>query len=67
MVYVVELHAAPGDVVQAGDLLAVVETNKTTLEVDSPAAGRVAQVVVRVGDEIGEDALLMTLEPSAGP
>jgi len=64
VVYVVELHVAPGDVVTAGDLMAVVETTKTTLEVDAPAAGRVAQVVVRVGDEIGEDALLMVLEPS---
>lgn len=41
-----------GDVVSEGDVLAEVSTDKVDTELESPAAGRVAKLLVDEGDEI---------------
>lgn len=50
----VELPVRPGDRIAEGDLLAVVENNKTTVEVRAERAGTVAAVFVGVGGETAE-------------
>lgn len=55
----------PGDVVNAGQALAVVELVKTTHEVAAPADGVVAALEVAAQDTFGRGAVLARLEPKA--
>lgn len=53
---VIELLVADGAVVQAGDLLCVLETSKTTADVEAPAAGHVGRLRVAEGDMVDAGA-----------
>ena len=44
---IVELHVKPGDPVREGDVLAAVMTDKATVEIPSPAEGRVLRIGLR--------------------
>ncbi|MGE5477557.1 MAG: acetyl-CoA carboxylase biotin carboxyl carrier protein subunit [Bacteroidales bacterium] len=61
-VFVAELLVRAGETVDEGDVVAVVETNKTSIEVTAPCAGTVREVLVRNADSVTEDAVLMTLD-----
>jgi pyruvate dehydrogenase E2 component (dihydrolipoamide acetyltransferase) len=58
---VIEVLVKPGDVIKAEDPLVVLESDKATMEVPAPASGMVAEVLVKVGDKIGEGAVILTL------
>ncbi|MBT2594235.1 dihydrolipoamide acetyltransferase family protein [Arthrobacter sp. ISL-72] len=45
----VEWLVGPGDDVRRGDVLAVVETDKTTLDVETEEEGRIAELLVDIG------------------
>jgi pyruvate/2-oxoglutarate dehydrogenase complex dihydrolipoamide acyltransferase (E2) component len=60
-VFVAAVLVRPGDRVEEGDVLAEVETNKTTIEIPAPHAGTVAEVFFKNADSVTEGALLMTL------
>ncbi len=64
-VSVAEVLVAPGDEVAVDDSLITLESDKASMEVPSPAAGKVVEVKVAVGDEIGQDGLILTLEAAA--
>ncbi len=51
----------PGDAVQADEMLCELETDKVTVEVPSPAAGTLGEIVAAEGETVGVDALLATL------
>ena len=51
---VIEVHVKPGDAVNADDPLITLESDKATMDVPSPAAGAVADVLVKVGDTVSE-------------
>jgi pyruvate dehydrogenase E2 component (dihydrolipoamide acetyltransferase) len=53
-VKVIEVHVKPGDEVKAEDRLVTLESDKATMEVPSPSAGRIAGVLVAVGDKVSE-------------
>ncbi|WP_428513292.1 2-oxoglutarate dehydrogenase complex dihydrolipoyllysine-residue succinyltransferase [Roseovarius sp.] len=50
-----------GDTVEADEMLCELETDKVTVEVPSPAAGKLAEIVAQEGETVGVDALLATL------
>ena len=52
---------APGDRVEADEMLCELETDKVTVEVPSPAAGTLGDIVAPEGETVGVDALLATL------
>lgn len=54
-----------GDRVDAGQPIMEVETQKSVVEVPSPAAGHVRKLCVAKGDTIGEKALLCIITSSA--
>ena len=54
----------PGDTVAVDEMLCELETDKVTVEVPSPAAGTLAEIVAAEGETVGVNALLATL--SAG-
>ena len=67
-VEVVELLVAVGDVIEADASLVVLESDKASMEVPSPVAGKITVIAVTEGDEVGEGSLLVEIEtePAAG-
>lgn len=51
----------PGDAVAADEMLCELETDKVTVEVPSPAAGTLGEIIAKEGDTVGVDALLATI------
>ncbi len=56
----------PGDSVAVDEMLCELETDKVTVEVPSPAAGTLAEIVAGEGETVGLDALLATLSEGQG-
>ena len=61
-VEIVEVLVSPGDAVEVEDPLITLESDKATMEVPSPLAGKVVEVKVKMGDKIGEGAVILVLE-----
>ena len=59
---VAELLVNEGDVIEAGQIVMEVETDKSVAEIECPHAGRVAKVHVAVGDSVPIGATLLTIE-----
>src|ERR1700682_1284950 len=58
---VIEVLVKAGDTVKAEDSLVTLESDKATMDVPSPAAGKVADMKVKVGDKVAEAPLTRTL------
>ncbi|SDG43515.1 2-oxoglutarate dehydrogenase E2 component [Celeribacter baekdonensis] len=56
----------PGDAVAVDEMLCELETDKVTVEVPSPAAGTLGDIIAKEGDTVGVDALLATLNAGDG-
>jgi 2-oxoglutarate decarboxylase len=65
------IRKSAGDMVEAGETLVDVTTDKVDVEIPSPAAGRIARFTVKDGDTVAVGALLAEIEPApagtAGP
>ena len=55
----------PGDAVAVDEMLCELETDKVTVEVPSPAAGTLAEIVAAEGATVGVDALLASISEGA--
>lgn len=51
-----------GDTVATEDPLIELESDKATMEVPSPVAGRIASIVVKEGDRVSEGSVILTVE-----
>jgi acetyl-CoA/propionyl-CoA carboxylase biotin carboxyl carrier protein len=60
---VVDVHAATGDLVAAGDPLVTLEAMKMEHVVNAPVAGRVATLPVRPGEQVSRGQPLAIVEP----
>ncbi|MGB1331977.1 MAG: 2-oxoglutarate dehydrogenase complex dihydrolipoyllysine-residue succinyltransferase [Paracoccaceae bacterium] len=56
----------PGDAVAQDEMLCELETDKVTVEVPSPAAGTLGDIVAVEGETVGVDALLANISEGAG-
>jgi 2-oxoglutarate dehydrogenase E2 component (dihydrolipoamide succinyltransferase) len=56
----------PGDAVAVDEMLCELETDKVTVEVPSPAAGTLGEIVANEGDTVGVAALLATISEGEG-
>ncbi|CTQ31371.1 2-oxoglutarate dehydrogenase complex dihydrolipoyllysine-residue succinyltransferase [Jannaschia rubra] len=56
----------PGDSVAQDEMLCELETDKVTVEVPSPAAGTLSEIVAQEGETVGVDALLATIGEGEG-
>ena len=63
---VISILVAMGDEVAEEQPLIELESDKATMEVPSPAAGRIAAIAVKPGDRVSEGALILRLEEAAG-
>jgi dihydrolipoamide dehydrogenase len=63
---VIEVLVSAGDEVAAEDPLITLESDKATMEVPAPAAGKVAELKVSVGDRVSEGAVILLLDSVDG-
>ena len=61
---VIEVFVKPGDVIKVDDALVTLESDKATMDVPASAAGVVKEVLVKLGDRIGEGAVVVRVEAS---
>ena len=59
---VVEVKVGPGDTVQAGAVVAILEAMKMEYKLTAPRAGRVGTVSCRAGDKVDLGQVLVSLE-----
>jgi acetyl-CoA/propionyl-CoA carboxylase biotin carboxyl carrier protein len=64
---VLDVRAQPGDAVEAGDVLVVLESMKMELTVVAPAAGVVGAVHVSAGEHVARGQALVEVQPGEGP
>jgi len=55
----------PGDAIAVDDMLCELETDKVTVEVPSPVAGTMAEIIAPEGETVGLDALLAIINEGA--
>ncbi len=60
---VVEVLVRPGESVKAEDPLITLESDKATMEVPAPSAGKVAEIFLKVGDKVSEGSVILKLVP----
>jgi len=65
-VEVIELLVKPGDTVSKEQSLITLESDKATMEIPSPGAGRVQSIKVKVGDKVSKGSAILVLEGTAG-
>lgn len=63
---VVEVPVKVGDPVREGDVLAAVMTDKATVEIPSPAEGRVAWIGPSIGEKIAVGSVIVKLDVADG-
>ena len=65
-VEVIEICIAEGDMVEEGDSLIVLETDKASMDIPSPFSGKVGKISIKVGDTVSEgaDVLMLVVESS---
>ena len=61
---VIEVFVKPGDVIKIDDALVTLESDKATMDVPASTAGVVKEVLVKLGDRIGEGAVVVRVEAS---
>lgn len=61
---VIDVLVKPGDVIQLDQTLAVLETDKASMDLPASAAGTVQEVFIKVGDKVSEGSLIATVSPS---
>ena len=62
---VIELFVKVGDTIAVDDAIATLESDKATMDVPSSAAGVVKEVLVGIGDKVGEGTVLIKIEAAS--
>jgi pyruvate dehydrogenase E2 component (dihydrolipoamide acetyltransferase) len=63
---VIEILVKPGDTVAVEQSLITLESDKATMEVPSPAAGKVKEILLKVGDKVAQGSPILVLEAAGG-
>ncbi|MGO4869477.1 MAG: 2-oxo acid dehydrogenase subunit E2 [Roseiarcus sp.] len=63
---IIEILVKPGETVTAEQPLLTLESDKATMDVPSPAAGVVGEIIARVGDKVSMGSALLTLDEAGG-
>ena len=59
---VIDVLVKPGDAVKKEDSLVTLESDKATMDVPTPHAGRVKELRVKVGDKVSQGSIIAVLE-----
>jgi dihydrolipoamide dehydrogenase len=63
---VIEVLVSAGDEVAEEDPLITLESDKATMDVPAPAAGKVSELKVSVGDKVSEGTVILVLDSADG-
>ncbi len=63
---VIEILVKSGDTVAPEQSLVTLESDKATMEVPSPAAGKVKEILIRIGDQVSQGSPILVLEEAGG-
>src|SRR5918999_4276243 len=61
-VEVIEVLVKPGDAINKEQSLITLESDKATMEIPSPSAGKVTQLKVKVGDKVSKGSPILMLD-----
>ena len=61
-VEVIEVLVKPGDQINKNDPIVTIESDKSSVEIPSPAAGEIKDLKVKIGDKVSEGTVLATIE-----
>src|SRR5580704_1136097 len=61
------VHVHEGDVIQAGQIVLEVETEKAVAEIPAPQAGRIEKILVKQGQTVKIGQPLLMIDESAAP
>lgn len=59
---IIEIAVKPGDEINAEDALITLESDKASMDIPSPFAGKIKEVKVKVGDKVSKGDLIVILE-----
>ncbi|MDR9413892.1 MAG: biotin/lipoyl-containing protein, partial [Spiribacter sp.] len=59
---VIEVLVSVGDTVEAEDSLITLESDKATMEVPAPFAGKITEVMIKPGDKVAEGTVVAKAE-----
>jgi pyruvate/2-oxoglutarate dehydrogenase complex dihydrolipoamide acyltransferase (E2) component len=63
---IIEVAVKPGDTVNPEDTLITLESDKASMDIPAPFAGKVKELKVKVGDKISTGSLILTMETMDG-
>jgi len=61
-VEIIEVHVRPGDTLVPEQPLITLESDKASMDVPAPVAGRVVDVAVKAGDKVSQGSLILRVE-----
>ncbi len=65
-VEIIEISVSAGDTVEEEDPILTVESDKASVELPAPGAGKITKITVKVGDKVKEGDVVGMMEPSEG-
>ncbi|MBT7152566.1 MAG: dihydrolipoyl dehydrogenase [Deltaproteobacteria bacterium] len=65
-VIIIEILVSAGSVIKKEDPLIILESDKASMDIPAPCDGIVKEVFVKVGDEVSENTIILSLEQAAG-
>ncbi len=63
---IIEIQVKAGDEVNADDPLVTLESDKASMDVPSPEKGKIAEILVSIGDKVSEGSAILRLDTSGG-
>jgi len=61
-VEVIEVLVKPGEHINKNDPIVTIESDKSSVEIPSPASGEIKDLKVKIGDKVSEGSILATIE-----
>ena len=65
-VEIIEVLVKPGDQINKNDPVVTIESDKSSVEIPSPEAGKIKDLKVKIGDKVSEGSILATIENETG-
>ena len=61
-VEIIEILVKPGDIIKKNDPIVTLESDKSSVEVPSPFAGKISSLKVKMGDKVSKGNVLAVIE-----
>ena len=61
-VEIIEILVKSGDVIKKNDPIVTLESDKSSVEVPSPFAGKISSLKVKIGDKVSKGSVLAVIE-----